>query len=268
MKHKNLVNDLTGSEWKFSTKSVISKAYPVNLQHKLRSKHGGQKPPDLCSDLIKIFTKKGNLVLDPLMGVGGTLIGASLIKRKAIGIELNNKWIKIYQKVCKLEKIAIEKTILGNANEKLDQIKDESIDFILTDVPYWNVDKLTKTRAKKASVSKLTKFNKVRLETKDEWLENLHSIFEKCFTKLKNKKYMAVFIGDIYREKNYHILSAELADKISTIDSFTLKANLIWFDQSKSLHVYGYPYSFVPSMIHQNILIFKKEIIDDGTKNS
>ena len=57
MKHKNLVNDLTGSEWKFATKSVINKAYPVNLQHKLRSQHGGQKPPDLCSDIIKIFTK-------------------------------------------------------------------------------------------------------------------------------------------------------------------------------------------------------------------
>ena len=93
-------------------------------------------------------------------------------------------------------------------------------------------------------------------------------IFTKSHRVLKDDKYMAVFIGDIYREKNYHILSAELANKISTIENFTLKANLIWFDQSKSLHVYGYPYSFVPSMIHQNILIFKKEIIDDEGKNS
>mgnify|MGYP004098385381 CR=1 FL=1 len=63
--------------------------------------------------------------------------------------------------------------------------------------------------------------------------------------------------------KNYHILSADLANSISTIKGFNLKANLIWFDQSKSLHVYGYPYSFVPSMIHQNVLIFKKEIDED-----
>ena len=144
MKHKNIVNDLTGSEWKFSTKSVISKAYPVNLQHKLRSQHGGQKPPDLCSDIIKIFTKKNNLVFDPLMGVGGTLLGASRANRKAIGIELNSKWIKIYKKVCKLEKIKEQKTILGDANLKIDEIKDNSIDFILTDVPYWNVDQLKK----------------------------------------------------------------------------------------------------------------------------
>ena len=39
---KNKLNDLTGSEWKFATKSVINKAYPINMQHKMRSEHGGQ----------------------------------------------------------------------------------------------------------------------------------------------------------------------------------------------------------------------------------
>lgn len=260
----NKVNELTGSEWKFATKSVISKAYPVNLQHKLRSEHGGQKPPDLCLDLIKIFTKKNNLVLDPLMGVGGTLIGASLCNRKAVGIELNNKWINIYKKVCKLEKIKAEQTYHGNAKEVLEKnIKNNSIDFILTDVPYWNVDQLKKTRSKKATISKLSKFNKSNSLSKEDWLLDMKEIFQKCFKKLKNKKYMGVFIGDIYRDKHYHILSADLANSISTIEGFNLKANLIWFDQSKSLHVYGYPYSFVPSMIHQNVLIFKKEIDED-----
>ena len=60
---RNTLNDLTGSEWKFSTKTVISKPYPINMQHKLRSEHGGQKPPELCADIIKIFTKRENLVL-------------------------------------------------------------------------------------------------------------------------------------------------------------------------------------------------------------
>ena len=86
---RNTLNDLTGSEWKFSTKTVISKPYPINMQHKLRSEHGGQKPPELCADIIKIFTKKGNLILDPFMGVGGTLLGASLTDREAIGIDIN-----------------------------------------------------------------------------------------------------------------------------------------------------------------------------------
>ena len=259
----NNLNDLTGSEWTFATKTVINKIFPINLQHKLRSEHGGQKPPELCSDLIKTFTKEEQTVLDPLAGVGGTLIGAELCNRKAIGIEINPKWVNIYKKVCLLEKIKEQKIITGDVNNELLKIKNESIDFILTDVPYWNMDSLKKTRGSRANKSKLSQFNKTSNQSKEKWLNEMYIIFEKCFKPLKNGKYMAVFIGDIYREKNYHILSAELANVISKIKGFVLKANLIWFDNSKSLHVYGYPYAFIPSMIHQNILIFKKEDLLD-----
>ena len=89
---RNTVNDLTGSEWKFSTKTVISKPYPINMQHELRSEHGGQKPPELCADIIKIFTKKGNLILDPFMGSGTTAISAIKTNRNYIGFELDEKY--------------------------------------------------------------------------------------------------------------------------------------------------------------------------------
>jgi len=255
----NTLNDLSGPEWKFSTKSVINKIYPINMQHKLRSKHGGQKPPELCADLIKIFTKKGQLVLDPLAGVGGTLLGASLCGRKAIGIEINSKWVEIYKEVCSLENLNLQKMFIGDAREKLTKLPKNIADFILTDVPYWNMDKLSHTRSNKTRKSKLSEFNGNKEQSKECWLKDMASIFEKCSNPLKTGKYMAVFIGDIYRGKQYHILSAELANIISKIDGFVLKANLVWFDGSKLLHVYGYPHAFIPSMIHQNILIFRKE---------
>lgn len=256
---RNTLNDLNGAEWKFSTKSVISKIFPINMQHKLRSQHGGQKPPELCADLIKTFTKGGHLVLDPLAGVGGTLLGASLCNREAIGIEINPEWAKVYKQVCELENLKEHKMIVGDAKEELPKFTKESVDFILTDVPYWNMDKVSQTRSKNARKSKLSKFNGHQEQTKEQWLEEMTSIFQKCSDPLKPGGYMGVFVGDMYRGKQYHILSAELANAISKIDGFILKSNLIWFDNSKMLHVYGYPHAFVPSMIHQNILIFRKE---------
>ena len=89
---RNTLNDLTGSEWKFSTKTVISKPYPINMQHKLRSEHGGQKPPELCADIIKIFTKRENLVLDPFMGSGTTALASFIEKRKFIGAEIQQEY--------------------------------------------------------------------------------------------------------------------------------------------------------------------------------
>ena len=260
---RNTVNELTGSEWKFATKTVIFKPYPVNMQHKLRSEHGGQKPPELCADIIKIFTKTGNVVLDPFMGVGGTLLGASLVNREAIGIDITSRWIDIYKEVNRLENLKEQRTILGDSQEKLDEIQNESVDFILTDVPYWNIDALSQTRnKKKARQSKLNNFeNDTKNQTKEEWLQEMYDILYKASRKLKTGKYMAIFIGDMYRDKEYHFLSAELAMKIKEdAEDLKMKSNIVWADNSKSLHVFGYPRAYVPSLMHQNILIFRKEI--------
>ena len=254
----NTLNDLTGAEWKFSTKSVINKPYPVNMQHKLRSQHGGQKPPQLCADIIQTFTKKGQKVLDPFGGVGGTLLGASLIGRRATGVELDPRWIEIYKEVTKLENLEEQEFHLGDSKEVLYKLEPKSFDFILTDVPYWNIDKLAKTRSKTAKVSKLATFNDTEDQTKDQWLDEMETILTAAHACLKDGKYAAVFIGDMYRESRYHMLSASLAERLESTGNWVLKANLIWYDVSKMLHVYGYPAAFVPSMIHQNILILKK----------
>ena len=140
-------------------------------------------------------------------------------------------------------------------------IENDSIDFILTDVPYWNIDTLKHTRNKKIKQSKLNNFdNHTKNQTKEEWLQQMYNILYKASRKLKIGKYMAIFIGDMYRDKEYHFLSAELAMKINEADDLKMKSNIIWVDNSKSLHVFGYPRAYVPSLIHQNILIFRREI--------
>lgn len=265
----NRLNELTGKEWVYWSKSVINKQYPPNMQHRLRSQHGGQKPPDLCADLIKIFTKEGALVLDPLAGVGGSLLGASLCRRNGVGIELDSRYIEIYEEVCRLEELKIQRLICGNSRQVLPQLAAEGLvfDFILTDVPYWRMDKAEKSkgRYKKAGEaskdnrkSRLSPFEQVSYQSKDEWLSELKDIFSKARPLLKTNSYLAVFIGDMYNQRRYHFLSADLAHIMEDI-GLTLKANIVWYDVSKSLHVYGYQYQYIPSMIHQNILILRKE---------
>lgn len=256
---KNTTNDLSGSEWKYSTMSVIDKIFPLDFQHKLRSEHGGQKPPKLCEQLIKFFTKENQLILDPFAGVGGTLIGASISNRKAIGIDLNSRWKDVYKKVCQLENIKEQTFIVGDSIDVLDKL-DHEFDLILTDVPYWNMDKLKSNRNKKSTrQSKLSKFNDNKEESLDDWLNNMKNILEKSILKLKEKGYMVIFIGDLYRNKNFYPLSSYLMLKIMEIKEAQLKSDIIWVDKSKSLHIFGYPFSYVPSLIHQHILVFKKE---------
>jgi DNA modification methylase len=264
---RNRLNELTGKEWVYWSKSVINRPYPPSLQHALRSRHGGQKPPELCADLIKLFTKSGGRVLDPFAGVGGTLLGASLCGRQAVGVELNPEWVEIYRQVCALEGLAEQRLVCGDSRDKLGELAAEGLrfDLLLTDVPYWRMDKARRSSGSFKRVgqaqrpnraSKLRAFNDREPRGKEEWLAGLQAVFGSALPLLEPRAYLAVFIGDMYHDGRFHFLSAELAAALQGL-GLTLKADLIWYDVSKSLHVYGYQYEFIPSMIHQSILVFR-----------
>lgn len=51
--------------------------------------HPTQKPPSLIRKFIEQSTGPGELVIDPCMGVGSTLVAAQAAGRRAIGIELD-----------------------------------------------------------------------------------------------------------------------------------------------------------------------------------
>ena len=264
----NRVNDLTGREWVFWTRSVITKPYPPNLQHALRNRHGGQKPPDLCADLLRVFTKSGQLVLDPFMGVGGTLIGAARSGRTAVGVELNPQWVEIYRQVCAREGIVEQEAIVGDSRTVLPGLSDKVFDCVLTDVPYWSMDTVSRSRgsfkkvgsaARPVRASKLSPFQAGSFASKAEWLQRMGEIFGLAAGLLKPSGYLLTFIGDMYRDNEYHCLSAELAGVLARIPGLVWKASLVWYDVSKKLHLYGYQYSYIPSLIHQNILVFRRE---------
>jgi 16S rRNA G966 N2-methylase RsmD len=60
--------------------------------------HPTMKPEPLMCELVTLFTDSGETILDPFMGSGTTLVAAKRFGRKAIGIELNEKYCEIAAK--------------------------------------------------------------------------------------------------------------------------------------------------------------------------
>lgn len=60
--------------------------------------HPTQKPEWLMRDWIGLFTDPGETILDPFMGSGTTLRAAKDLGRKAIGIELEERWCEVAAK--------------------------------------------------------------------------------------------------------------------------------------------------------------------------
>ncbi len=57
--------------------------------------HITPKPIDLISNIILHSSNKGDTVLDPFMGSGTTLVAAKQLNRKAIGIDIKEKYCEI-----------------------------------------------------------------------------------------------------------------------------------------------------------------------------
>ncbi len=67
--------------------------------HKVaRGDHPTQKPLPLVADWVRLFTDPGDLVLDPFAGSGTTLRAAKDEGRRAIGVELNERYCEVIAK--------------------------------------------------------------------------------------------------------------------------------------------------------------------------
>lgn len=74
--------------------------YPGANQHgssagKTLGDHPTPKPVELVADALQDVTRRGQLILDPFMGSGTTLIAADAIERVACGIELDPAYVDV-----------------------------------------------------------------------------------------------------------------------------------------------------------------------------
>ncbi len=271
---RNKLNELTGKEWVYFTNSVWITGYsPTAIENvglKYRKIHPSPKPPGLIKDIIQFFTKSEAKIFDPFAGVGGTMLGAALAgrNRHAIGIELDEKYVKAYEKACESEGLEKMPIFVDDAINMLnhDIIKNELFDLIIADPPYQDMMNKNRTGQKK-KLYKVDEGTPYTDSTKDlgnlspnEFFSKLIEIIELATSRLKPQKYLIVFCKDFQPSKDEpNILHAKMIYQISAIKGLQYKGMRIWHDQAMSLYPFGYPYSFVMNQIHQYILIFRKE---------
>ncbi|MCZ6677128.1 MAG: DNA methyltransferase [Candidatus Poribacteria bacterium] len=266
------LNDLSEEEWAAHQAKIIDTLYPTSgsesYAHNIRKKHPSPKPPQLMQRLIEFFTKKGGWVLDPFVGVGGTLLACSMTGRHGVGVDLSEAYLDLYKQASEELGLESQTVYQGDAMHLGEILKDRDypFDLVLTDPPYGGMlsRKRTGERKKKTGDDLPTPFteesNDLGNMAPEQFYESLKSVIVQSLKFLKVKGYVVVFCKDLQPTAEHHnMIHADVVNALVQIPNLRFRGYKIWYDKSLNLYPFGYPYAYVSNQLHQFILIFRKE---------
>ena len=269
----NTLNDLSSKEWLPETVTVFAQKGlgAGSSEAQIEKQHPAPYSYQDVARHIRFFTKEGDYLLDPFVGVGSTLKAAATENRRGLGIELNPKYAELSRLRIETELPFLseykdkQETICGDSLVVLNTIEDNTFDFVITSPPYWNILDTVDSKAKQREAEDLdTKYSDsdndlANIGDYQEFLVKLTDVFIECARVLKDGKYIAIVVSDFRKSEKYYMFHSDLAAMLEQRSSFVLKGIKILYQRHKSIFPYGYPFSFVPNVHHQYVLILRNE---------
>lgn len=270
---RNRLNELTATEWLPETVSVwVQKGLGASHPDaQIERQHPAPFSFTDVARLIRFFTKRNAVVLDPFVGVGSTLKACALQGRLGIGIELNSKYVELARERLKRElphnigSKHNQRIIQGDTREVLPKLLENSIDFVVTSPPYSNIlhKQDHKARQERIANGLDTKYSDDpcdlgNIHDYNVFLSEVTRVLGGCGRVLKPKKYMAVIVSDYRHGSKYVMFHADLTRYLEP-HNFYLRGITVLYQRHKRVFPYGYPFSYVPNIHHQLILIMQNE---------
>mgnify|MGYP001589446617 FL=1 len=217
-----------------------------------KSDYRGNFAPQIARNLILNYSEEGELILDPMVGSGTTLIEARILNRNAMGYDINQKAVDITTERLnfKVDNNSTQTVSIGDVRN-LSAIEDNAIDLIVTHPPYANIVTYSdrKNPDDLSSIAGIPKF-----------LEQLTTGIQELFRVLKPNRYCAVLIGDTRKAQHYVPLSHFVLG-LCLRSGFVLKEEII-----KTQHNTKYANRWMKSanhfkfylIMHEHLFVFRK----------
>lgn len=280
-------NDLTPSEWALLSKNVLKEVDIYNEvwddlsspRNEYQKEHGAVFPIKLAERLIRMYSKEGDIVFDPFLGIGSTVVAAHNLNRNSIGIELNPKFFNIANIWLKeqdglFSSSTYYKTINDDCRNMLKYIKDNTVQLTVTSPPYANfIQRSLKDRATihKTSVIKIENNSTVKQYSEAEndfgnlpyaeFIKQIKGVLRNNLVITKQGGYSAWVVKDYRDTKNkipyvpFHSDLARAGEEVG----WKYHDLIIW-DQTgqRRLVLLGYPSVLYTNQNCSFIVIFRK----------
>ncbi|XOB46396.1 MAG: DNA methyltransferase [Candidatus Nealsonbacteria bacterium] len=208
MKEKKKINDLNLKNWKEYKDVITDSLWLIDKRDRSGAHSGsyhGNFIPQIPNQLMRRFTKKGDVVLDAFLGSGTTLIECKRLKRSGIGIELTPSIASMARKHIKKEpslddsafsEIIVSDSTTKKAKEKvltiLKKYNKKNLSLIILHPPYHDIIKFSDNKNDLSNT-----------KTVNIFIKKFGSVIENFVDLLEKNHYLSVVIGDKYTNSEW-----------------------------------------------------------------
>jgi len=223
-----------------------------------KEKHPATFPISLAKKVISLFSHEGELVLDPFVGSGTTLLAAQELNRNAVGFDLQQKYIDLCLSRLgtdnlfnKAQQIAIQ----DDARNISGYLEPGTVSLIWTSPPYANLlnrERKNKSRRdrKNDQLGKVEQYSQdprdLGVLAIDEYTQTMGNIFEQLLPLLMPKAHCVINVPDMWWENERITIHVALVEELRR-RGYELRNVVIW-DRTNIVNkvgIFGWPSNYI-----------------------
>lgn len=255
----NHINCLTAKQWLKAQIGVWQFSYEGR---DIRDKdvHPATYPIALSSRCIELFTHRGELVLDPFVGSGTTLVSARDLGRNAVGFDLNPDYIALCAERLKRQTLFADGTQLAIADDARNipqYLPQESVSLIMTSPPYANLlNRRRHNKSRRGDERRNKQYQRIEQYSQDprdlgtlaldEYSAEMASIFAGLLPLLRPKAHCVINVPDMWWENERITIHIALVEALRSV-GYELRNIIIW-DRTNIVNrigIFGWPSNYI-----------------------
>ncbi len=253
----NHLNCLSAKDW-LKAQLGVWQFYYEGRDIRDKALHPATFPISLARRVIDLFSHEGELVLDPFLGSGTTLVAAADANRNAVGFDLQPRFVELSQSRLsnsdffhKSKQIAV----CDDARKAHSYIKPDSVSLLLTSPPYANLlnrKRMNKSRRDRKN-DQLGKVEQYSQDPRDLGTMPLESyttaigeIFGRLLPLMRRKAHCVVNVPDMWWEDSRITIHVSLIEELRR-RGFELRNIIIW-DRTNIVNrigIFGWPSNYI-----------------------
>ena len=266
----NHLNCMTAKEWIKSQLGVWQFAYE-GRDIRDKKAHPATFPISLARKVVELFTHQGELVLDPFVGSGTTLLAAQDASRNAAGFDLQERYVQLSRSRLGLPGESEQMAVADDARHIPCYLQPETVALIFTSPPYANLlnrKRQNKSRRdrKNGQLGEVEQYSQdprdLGILPLDEYANVMAEIYAGLLPLLRPGGHCVINVPDMWWEDERITIHLSLIDALRAV-GYEFRNTIIW-DRTNIVNrigIFGWPSNYITmGATFEYILDFRRPV--------